>query len=158
MRPLGHTSLLIFQGLPLVHGALASRMVDKMRFAVRQLAFTSLLLIGGLFCTGLVHAKDAPKQVQQTVPVSGLPVQARETYALIFQGGPFPYDRDGVVFGNRERLLPVRERGYYHEYTVRTPGARNRGARRIACGGPKKSPEVCFYSDDHYASFRQIVR
>ena len=61
-----------------------------------------------------------------------------------------------VVFGNREHLLPSRSRGYYHEYTVPTPGAHNRGARRIICGGPKLSPEACFYTDDHYRSFRRI--
>ena len=71
-------------------------------------------------------------------------------------GGPFQFDRDGVVFGNRERSLPLRPRGYYHEYTVRTPGERTRGARRIVCGGPRASPEVCYYTDDHYQTFRRI--
>ena len=65
-------------------------------------------------------------------------------------------ERDGVTFGNRERSLPPRRRGYYHEYTVATPGERTRGARRIVCGGPRRTPEVCYYSDDHYASFRRI--
>src|SRR5437879_13853922 len=69
------------------------------------------------------------------VRVDELPAQARETLALIASGGPFPHDRDGVAFGNRERALPDRPRGYYHEYTVRTPGVRSRGARRIVCGG-----------------------
>jgi len=61
------------------------------------------------------------------------------------------------VFANRERLLPARNRGYYREYTVMTPGSRDRGARRIVCGGQTKAPDICFYSDDHYASFRKIV-
>ncbi len=91
------------------------------------------------------------------VALADLPRQARETHARILQGGPFPYEKDGVVFGNRERLLPRRDRGYYHEYTVATPGAKNRGARRIVCGGPIRQPAACFYSDDHYASFRRIV-
>ena len=76
--------------------------------------------------------------------------------ALIHAGGPFRYERDGVTFGNRERSLPSRKRGYYHEYTIATPGVRTRGARRIVCGGPRTAPEVCYYSDDHYATFRRI--
>ena len=85
-----------------------------------------------------------------------LPREARDVLALIHAGGPFRYDRDGVAFGNRERSLPSRTRGYYREYTVATPGVRTRGARRIVCGGPRTTPEVCYYSDDHYATFRRI--
>jgi len=78
--------------------------------------------------------------------------------ALIYQGGPFRYDKDGSVFGNRERILPARQRGFYREYTVKTPGERSRGARRIVCGGAQPaSPEACYYTDDHYANFRKIV-
>jgi ribonuclease T1 len=88
----------------------------------------------------------------ETVRLAQLPKEARETYALILKGGPFPYAKDGTVFGNRERILPRQKRGYYREYTVRTPGARNRGARRIVCGEARE----CFYTDDHYASFRLI--
>jgi ribonuclease T1 len=80
-----------------------------------------------------------------------------QTYELIHQGGPFAHEKDGVVFGNRERLLPAQKRGYYHEYTVRTPGARNRGVRRIVCGGQPRTPDICYYTADHYASFRKIV-
>jgi ribonuclease T1 len=95
---------------------------------------------------------------EDTVSLAQLPPQAQRTEQLIRAGGPFPYAKDGVVFGNRERLLPRRERGHYREYTVPTPGARNRGARRIVCGGtPPTKPEACFYTDDHYASFRRIV-
>ncbi|MEO5700793.1 MAG: ribonuclease [Casimicrobiaceae bacterium] len=90
------------------------------------------------------------------VALKELPREARGTYATIRAGGPFPYSRDGVVFGNRERLLPESARGYYHEYTVPTPGASTRGARRIVCGGPVTTPEACFYTDDHYRSFRRI--
>ncbi len=90
------------------------------------------------------------------VALSELTPEARETYALILNGGPFRYDRDGAVFGNREGILPPVRRGYYHEYTVPTPGARSRGARRIVCGGPKKTPDACYYTGDHYQSFRRI--
>ena len=81
-----------------------------------------------------------------------LPAEAHDTLLAIKQGGPFAYERDGVVFGNYERILPQRQRGYYREYTVRTPGARHRGARRIVCG---PLPE-CYYSADHYQTFKRI--
>ena len=83
-----------------------------------------------------------------------LPPEARATLRLIASNGPFPYDRDGVVFGNFEHRLPEQPRGYYHEYTVPTPGAHNRGARRIIAGG--EPPREFYYSDDHYQSFREI--
>jgi ribonuclease T1 len=91
------------------------------------------------------------------VRVTELPRQGRETYELIRRGGPFPHDKDGTVFGNRERLLPTEKRGYYREYTVATPGSRDRGARRIVCGGPPRTPHACYYTADHYASFRKIL-
>jgi len=79
-------------------------------------------------------------------------------YRLILQGGPFPHEKDGVTFGNYERQLPAARRGYYHEYTVDTPGAHNRGARRIVCGGRQvATPDACYYTTDHYSSFRKIV-
>jgi ribonuclease T1 len=77
--------------------------------------------------------------------------------ARIHAGGPFGYERDGVVFGNREHILPGRPRGYYHEYTVPTRGAHTRGARRIVCGGAREQPDSCYYTDDHYQSFRRIL-
>ncbi len=94
---------------------------------------------------------------QATIRLSELPRQGRDTYELIRKGGPFPYEKDGSVFGNRERLLPAHPRGYWREYTVKTPGSRDRGARRIVCGGPPRTPQACYYTSDHYASFRQIV-
>ena len=90
--------------------------------------------------------------VAQSITIAELPPEARTTLRLIKQGGPYPYKRDGLVFGNREKLLPKKQRGYYHEYTVKTPGARNRGARRIVCG----QPTDCYYSDDHYQTFKLI--
>ena len=108
---------------------------------------------------GVVQARDllAPPSVN-TVAIAQLPPQGRSMLTLIYQGGPFTHDKDGVVFGNRERFLPASARAYYREYTVRTPGQRNRGARRIVCGGfQPAAPDACFYTDDHYASFRKIV-
>ncbi len=100
----------------------------------------------------------APQDHSDVVALSQLPAEAQHTHRLIQSGGPFPYRKDGTVFGNRERVLPRQARGFYREYTVPTPGARDRGARRIVCGGPRvKAPEACFYSSDHYASFGRIV-
>lgn len=106
-----------------------------------------------------VSARETPTlESLPTVELKTLPRQAQETHALILSGGPFPYSKDGTVFGNRERLLPRQPRGYYREYTVRTPGARNRGARRLVCGGqPPTRPAACFYTEDHYASFRRVI-
>ncbi|MEO5660216.1 MAG: ribonuclease domain-containing protein [Polaromonas sp.] len=93
-----------------------------------------------------------------TIKIAELPLQGRETYELIHQGGPFPYPKDGSVFGNRERILPAQKRGYYLEYTVSTPGAKTRGAQRLVCGGHPRTPDACYFSGDHYASFRKVVR
>jgi ribonuclease T1 len=98
------------------------------------------------------HAKSQHQGAQGTVSVADLPVQARTTLRAIKQGGPFASDRDGVVFGNFERALSKQARGYYHEYTVRTPGVRSRGARRIISG----SGGEYYYTDDHYQTFKRI--
>ena len=91
------------------------------------------------------------------VGAARLPTEAREVLHRIHSGVAFHGSRDGVVFNNREHILPSKPRGYYHEYTVETPGARDRGARRIVCGGEsKRDPVACYYTDDHYASFRRI--
>ncbi|WP_454320882.1 ribonuclease domain-containing protein [Streptomyces phaeoluteigriseus] len=119
-----------------------------------------LLLAGCLFALlpGCAPAEPSsgpsPSGGTAAVRVSELPAEARRTLGLIDAGGPFPYARDGAVFGNLEGLLPRHERGYYHEYTVPTPGSRDRGARRIVAG---RGGEI-FYTDDHYDSFRAVLR
>jgi ribonuclease T1 len=117
-----------------------------------------IVLCLGLLAAWAVGARDDRVPAGAEVELRQLPREARETLALIRAGGPFPYDKDGTVFGNRERLLPGKPRGFYREYTVETPKAKNRGARRIVCGGePPVRPEVCYYTADHYASFARIT-
>ncbi len=128
-----------------------------MRKGASKLVLTGLFLSVALVVTAL-SAKDTRSLPPGTdVALGSLPVQAQTTYALVRQGGHFPYAKDGVVFGNRERLLPLNTRGYYREYTVKTPGVSTRGARRLVCGGPATVPDACYYTADHYASFRKIV-
>lgn len=118
-----------------------------------------MVLAGAAIVGGTGAVAKPPAALVQTVALASLPVEARDTERLIRAGGPFPYEKDGSRFGNRERLLPVKPRGYYREYTVKTPGSRDRGARRIVCGGQQPTqPDACFYTDDHYASFRRIVQ
>ena len=120
----------------------------------------AVVVASGLAAGAVVDARtpEAPAAVPP-VAMATLPAEAQATHQLILNGGPFPYGKDGTVFGNRERLLPPRARGHYREYTVKTPGAGNRGARRIVCGGsPPTRPEACYYTDDHYANFRRIVQ
>jgi ribonuclease T1 len=130
------------------------------RIAAVKFALTSYLLAAAM-AAPLAQARSSTDRLAAsqpaTVQVAELPRQGRETYELIRQGGPFPYGKDGTVFGNRERLLPAEKRGFYREYTVTTPGSRDRGARRIVCGGPPRTPYACYYTADHYASFRKIV-
>ena len=146
-----------------VHGARAgatalptSRRQTKVR-ALFALALATTVSLAAFTPTGSL-AKDAAG-LGADVSLSSLPPEARKTDQLIHSGGPFPFARDGVVFGNYEKRLERRPRGYYHEYTVPTPGARNRGARRIICGGNQPTePDACFYTEDHYNSFHRIVK
>ena len=105
-----------------------------------------------------VLAKEAPPDGSQItdVAIGALPPEAAQTLKLIKQGGPYPYAKDGVVFGNYEGVLPRRRRGYYHEFTVTTPYARNRGARRIITGGNPQTSGEYFYTKDHYRTFQRI--
>ncbi len=136
--------------------------------SIRRVATAAALVVAATFATGgfvPAQARSAPSadvagEVAAdvgTVAVSQLPSEAVNTLGLIAAGGPYPFAKDGVVFGNFERMLPYHRRGYYHEYTVPTPRARNRGARRIVCGGALRQTGNCYYSDDHYASFKRIV-
>ena len=112
-----------------------------------------LLLLGLLLWQPVAEARSYPSAGQiAIVHVAELPPEARETLHKILHGGPFPYRRDGIVFGNYEHRLPRHPRGYYHEYTVKTPGVDNRGPRRIVCGEKLD----CYYSGDHYRTFRYI--
>jgi ribonuclease T1 len=108
---------------------------------------------------GLAGARDVPSSPVE-IRVAELPAEALDTLALIKRGGPFPYRKDGTVFRNREKRLPPQPRGYYTEYTVRTPSSRDRGARRIVAGrGAARDPATSgeyYYTDDHYNTFRRI--
>ncbi len=97
------------------------------------------------------YKNNASREIT-AIGITQLPSEGREVLKSIKQGGPFEYERDGVVFGNRERILPKQSRGYYHEYTVKTPGVRHRGTRRIVCG---IVPE-CYYTANHYKTFARI--
>jgi ribonuclease T1 len=130
------------------------------RIAAVKFALTSFLLaaaISGPLAQARFLADRQADSKPAVIHVAELPKQGRETFEQIREGGPFRYGKDGSVFGNRERLLPAEKRGYYREYTVTTPGSRDRGARRIVCGGPARAPHACYYTADHYASFRKIV-
>ncbi len=130
------------------------------RLLIRLIAVLVLIALGTSACGREEPARAGNVLGIADVSLDALPPQAGQTLALIRQRGPFPYRKDGTVFGNRERLLPQRPRGYYSEYTVPTPGSRDRGARRIvagkgATGDPATSGEY-YYTDDHYQSFRRI--
>lgn len=121
----------------------------------------AITVVGAVLASGALPSQLAQAREGRPAAVAlrELPPEAQSTEKLIRSGGPFPYAKDGAVFGNRERLLPVKSRGFYREYTVPTPSSRDRGARRIVCGGRQPTqPEACFYTDDHYASFRRIER
>ena len=135
----------------------------KRSSGIRRLAlaasgvFLAAVLVCSQGAAARTQAADDDGASVGTVSVGELPREAVNTLSLIAEGGPYPFEKDGVVFGNYERQLPRHRRGYYHEYTVPTPRAHNRGARRIVCGGPPRQTDDCYYTDDHYASFRRIV-
>jgi ribonuclease T1 len=119
-----------------------------------------LLVAAALLAPAPGAARDSAPHGRAEAHLAELPSEARETLALLKRGGPFPYRKDGTVFFNREQRLPRQPRGYYTEYTVRTPHARDRGPRRIVAGrGPAGDPATSgeyWYTDDHYETFRRI--
>jgi ribonuclease T1 len=141
------------------------RGLATMSRSLRLLGRLLLIVALAFGASACAREEQPPAGRAATVPIGevaldALPREVKQTLALIRQGGPFPYRKDGSVFGNRERLLPKQQRGYYTEYTVPTPGSRDRGARRIvagkgATGDPATGGEY-YYSDDHYQSFRRI--
>lgn len=149
-----------FQGFPVFLTGFAVRS-GALRQAVCKLGVAAFAV--ACIATGSVaEARRAdppadPAASMETIALQALPAEAQRTKKLILAGGPFPYTKDGTVFFNREGILPRKPRGMYREYTVKTPGARNRGARRIVCAGsPPSAPEVCYYTADHYSSFKRI--
>ena len=127
-------------------------------YPIARLLLIALLATLALLSVTRAESRDTGRErvtrdAIATIAVADLPAEGRATLALIHAGGPFPYPKDGITFGNRERRLPSHPRGYYQEYTVKTPGVRNRGARRIIAGGQAEF----YYSDDHYETFRRIL-
>ena len=146
----GNIRRLFVQGFPVVLSGRLQRWRPLLRWGAGVCA-------AALLSIATVQARE-PAQAVVPISVASLPVEAQAVERAIHRGGPFAYPKDGIVFANRERLLPRQWRGFYREYTVPTPGARDRGGRRIVCGGPEpKAPLACYYTPDHYASFRRIT-
>ena len=120
--------------------------------SLRALLAAMALALAGVAAPVAAQKAPAPKAEIVEVAIAELPPETRTTMALIRKGGPFPYARDGAIFANREAILPRQRRGYYREYTVKTPGERTRGARRIVWGAGGEF----YYTDDHYNHFRRI--
>jgi len=146
---------------PMALSAAAAAIAAGTAFALRLLLLIALALGATACARETPESPDrAPGRQLGEVALDELPPQVGQTLALIRKGGPFPYRKDGTAFFNRERLLPQRPRGYYSEYTVPTPGSRDRGARRIVAGkgstGDPATGGEYYYTDDHYRSFRRI--
>lgn len=142
-----------------------ARRVPSRTDPIRRAAHRVAQALGGLVLA-VAMAQPALARQQPMAPVDGLgtiavqqlPNEAQETLQRIEAGGPYPYAKDGSRFGNYERILPRQPRGYYREYTVARPGSRNRGAKRIVCGGAPRVVNDCYYTEDHYNSFKRITR
>lgn len=147
LKAVGAVAALVVLGLLLLWGGTDPQDPDRQPLAATPAATAdpSRLPTGG----------TDPESGLPLVALASLPREAQQTVALIDRGGPFPYDRDGATFGNRERLLPARPGGYYREYTVRTPGEDDRGARRVVTGDDDRQ---LFWTPDHYASFARVQR
>ena len=123
------------------------------RYQFKSSYYFLALALAALIGAGPSCARERSDSNTRQVHLDELPKEAHKTLSLIKQDGPFPYKRDGATFGNFERRLPEKARGYYKEYTVPTPGARDRGARRIVAGRGREY----YYTDDHYQTFRRIL-
>lgn len=136
------------------------RLLSRRHSLHERFAHVLLLALCVLCASALCLPAEARQKRIQDIPAAELPAEALDTLALIRKGGPFPYRKDGTVFGNFERRLPLQERGYYREYTVPTPGSRDRGARRIVAGegdtGDVRTSGEYYFTDDHYRTFRRI--
>ena len=131
------------------------RSASYIRSALATLCGVIVLALAGQSGISVALSSEGHENARiSTIPLFDLPPAARETLRLVEVGGPFPYSKDGAVFGNRERLLPREPRGYYREFTVPTPGARDRGPRRIIIGRNGQA----YYTDDHYRSFKRILQ
>ncbi|WP_327069338.1 ribonuclease domain-containing protein [Kitasatospora sp. NBC_01302] len=133
------------------------RISSRLRLIALAVVLLGALAATALYATGRHHGPSGPATATRTAAAgtvcqSRLPGQARDTLVLIGKGGPYPYRTDGVVFDNREKRLPKEPSGYYHEYTVVTPGSGDRGARRIVTGGAGEE----YWTADHYATFQRI--
>jgi ribonuclease T1 len=138
--------------------AVVSNRLASVRRRLLHPVLVGCWLVAAALAAVPAQARQTAAAEHEAVALQALPAQAQRTQRLIQAGGPFPYPKDGVVFGNRERQLPRHERGFYREYTVPTAGSQNRGAQRIVCGGNlPRQPEVCYYTADHYASFQRIA-
>jgi ribonuclease T1 len=122
-------------------------MGSRRRITLALIGLVVLVVVGYFVRDAATETAPAPGTA--LTPLSALPPEAAETWKLIEKGGPFPSNRDGAVFENREKRLPAQPVGYYHEYTVPTPGSDDRGARRLIAGKPRE----LYYTGDHYASF-----
>ena len=146
-----------------------------MKHLLQAIQKLGLFLAFAVFCTALLvdnvseaeakvklaqndaHLIGTGKEIGE-IAVAELPKEAQAVLLQIKNGGPFAYDKDGAVFGNYEKILPQQKRGYYHEYTVATPRARSRGARRLITGGQPASTDEIYYTDDHYQSFKRLKK
>ncbi len=117
------------------------------------------LVVSGLLSVAPVQARERASTASSaaSIALAQLPAEAQSVHRQVLNGGPFAYPKDGIVFANRERRLPAEPRGFYREYTVATPGSRDRGARRLVCGGRATAPQACYYTANHYNSFNRIT-
>ena len=127
--------------------------INKYSGALLCFLIAVALVVSGNFAGARDSTGESAKSSFSTIAAADLTTEGQVTLQLIKKGGPFPYRKDGSIFGNRERNLPGKARGYYKEYTVKTPGAGNRGARRIVDGEVGEF----YYTSDHYSTFQRIL-